>query len=94
MKRTGAKEVDDDDGDEAHGDPDGGVYFFLRLPEGHEDGCGGELGGEGERPGVPVIPAHREREVGGDETFCELDETASDRQEGDHLAEGDLDTAA
>jgi hypothetical protein len=86
---TCAKHVDDDDNDEAEGDPQT-IELDAFGPVVDENGGGGELGGQDDRPVVPVVPAESERQSRVDESAGEGDVSTGNGQVGDHLSEGDL----
>jgi hypothetical protein len=84
---TGTEEVDDDDNDETHGDPN--TVGDSLVPVVDQNGGGGKLGGENDGPVVPIVPTHGETESGVDESRSESDWSSWNRQVRDHFTEGD-----
>lgn len=65
-------------------------WTAYRFPERHQYSGSAQLGGQNNRPVVPIIPSHGERQCRIDEALREFDVTARNRQKCDHLTERNL----
>lgn len=70
----------------------GGLEGSASLP--NENGGSVELGGQHDRPVIPVVVPHGERHGGRNETLCESDVTSGDGEMGNHLSQSDHDGEA
>lgn len=65
-------------------------WTAYRFPERHQYSGSAQLSWQNNRPVVPIIPSHGERQGRIDEALCEFDVTARNRQKCDHFTERNL----